>query len=78
MTIQSMVASCLVFGMALAIIPTSIISFVIHERETNVKHMQLTAGVSLSAYWVATFIVDLTLTTLTISTIILVSLPFKI
>ena len=66
----------LIFGIALSIIPTSVISYVILERETNVKHMQLTAGVSISAYWLANFIVDFILTAITISIMILVSLPF--
>ena len=67
----------LIFGMALSIIPTSVISYVILERESNVKHMQLTAGVSIFAYWLANFIVDFILTAITISLMILVSIPFE-
>ena len=64
--------------MALSIIPSSIISFVISERETNVRHLQMTAGVSLPAYWLANFIVDLSKTAGTVGLMILIVVSFEV
>lgn len=42
----------------LSLIPTSAIVFIIKERESNAKHQQFTAGVSLFSYWFSNFIWD--------------------
>lgn len=39
-------------------IPASIISFLVNEREKNLKHMQLISGMNLSAYWISNIIFD--------------------
>ena len=49
----------LVTAIALSMIPSMIISFVIVEREKHLKHMQLVSGVSLPAYWISIVIIDL-------------------
>jgi ATP-binding cassette, subfamily A (ABC1), member 3 len=48
-----------VLSIGFALIPASIISFILHEREQNLKHMQLISGMSLSAYWVSNYIFDI-------------------
>ena len=40
---------------AFAFLPASYAIFVVRERETGSKHQQLISGVSLPAYWLATF-----------------------
>ena len=45
-------------GVALAIIPCSMISFLLKERMESLKHMQLVSGMSIPAYWVSNMIAD--------------------
>jgi len=42
----------------LSMIPTSAIVFVVKERESNCKHQQFVAGVSLFSYWSSNFCWD--------------------
>ena len=51
-----MVASALVI--AFALVPASIISFIVKEREDSLKHQQLISGVSMLAYWLSNAVVD--------------------
>ena len=53
-----------------------IISFIIVEREKNLKHMQMVSGVSLPAYWISTVIIDLLRTYVPISIIIALTFAF--
>jgi len=46
-------------SIALALIPCVIISFIIKEREQQLKHMQVISGVSLPAYWLSNMISDI-------------------
>ncbi|KAJ9441057.1 ABC transporter A family member 1 [Diplonema papillatum] len=41
-----------------AFIPANFISFLVEERESKAKHVQLVSGVQLSAYWASTFAWD--------------------
>ena len=34
------------------------ISFILKEREENLKHMQMVSGMSLTAYWVSNLLAD--------------------
>ena len=52
--------SSIVFSLGFAFIPVGIISFIVAEREMNVKHQQLVSGVSIPAYWVTNYIWDFT------------------
>lgn len=47
-----------IFSIGMAFIPASIISYVVKEREINIKHQQLVSGVSVSAYWFSNIIMD--------------------
>ena len=47
-----------VISIGMAVIPAMAISYVLNERDTNLKHMQLVSGMSLPAYWVSNFIFD--------------------
>jgi len=44
---------------ALALLPASIVSFIVREREDNLKHQQLITGVSLGGYWVSNAAMDI-------------------
>ena len=68
----------LTLQMALAMIPTTIISFIIKEREQQLKHMQLVSGVSLAAYWVSNVISDMLKTYLPILLMIGLSFAFEL
>lgn len=48
----------LLFALAYAFIPASMIVYIIKEREFNAKHQQLISGVNIYAYWLTNFIVD--------------------
>ena len=49
-------------GIALALIPSVLVSTIIKERELQLKHMQMISGVSLTSYWISNFIFDIALT----------------
>lgn len=46
-------------GLAFSLIPTVIISFILKEREEQLKHIQLISGMNLSAYWMANMAADM-------------------
>lgn len=45
--------------LAFAFIPAYFVTFLVKERELGVKHQQLISGVSLPAFWIATFVWDM-------------------
>ena len=47
------------FSIAFALIPANFITFIIRERETNTKHLQVISGISLISYWMSNFIFEL-------------------
>ena len=55
----SQILFCFMVGVALAMIPCAMISFVLKERMENLKHMQLVSGMSLPAYWISNMIADI-------------------
>jgi ATP-binding cassette subfamily A (ABC1) protein 3 len=44
---------------AFALVPASVISFIVREREDSLKHQQLISGVSLTAYWLSNSVMDI-------------------
>mmetsp|Transcript_43833 Transcript_43833/g.42340 ORF Transcript_43833/g.42340 Transcript_43833/m.42340 type:complete len:129 (+) Transcript_43833:214-600(+) len=54
-----------VLAIGFALIPTSIIGFVIQEKEKNLKHMQLISGMNVPAYWISFYIFDILKTEIT-------------
>ena len=48
-----------VVAIGFALIPASIVSVILVEREKNLKHMQLISGMNLSAYWISNYIFDI-------------------
>lgn len=50
--------AALVFSIGMAFIPASVISYIVKEREINIKHQQLVSGVSVKAYWFSNWLMD--------------------
>jgi len=46
-------------GIGLSLIPTVIVSFILKEREDNLKHMQLISGMNKCGYWISNTIADI-------------------
>jgi ATP-binding cassette subfamily A (ABC1) protein 3 len=46
-------------GIGLSLIPTVIVSFILKEREDNLKHMQLISGMNKCGYWLSNSIADI-------------------
>eukprot|EP01017_Pseudomicrothorax_dubius_P046657 TRINITY_DN8255_c0_g2_i3.p1 TRINITY_DN8255_c0_g2~~TRINITY_DN8255_c0_g2_i3.p1 ORF type:complete len:1028 (+),score=239.16 TRINITY_DN8255_c0_g2_i3:182-3265(+) len=53
------VVATFVFGLSMAFIPASLISFIVKEREQNIKHQQVVSGLYLPAYWFANLLIDM-------------------
>jgi len=51
--------ACFFLAIAYAFIPSSLIMFLVVERENNAKHLQIVSGVSLTAYWYSNLLVDI-------------------
>ena len=49
----------MIFAIGMAFIPTGLITFIVKERENNVKHQHLVSGVSIPAYWISAYFWDL-------------------
>ena len=67
-----------IVSIALALIPCVIISFIIKEREQQVKHMQVISGVSLPAYWLSNLISDIVKTYVPIFIILILMAIFSL
>jgi ATP-binding cassette subfamily A (ABC1) protein 3 len=48
-----------VVAIGFALIPAAIVSFILYEREKNLKHMQLISGLNLVSYWVSNMLFDI-------------------
>lgn len=49
----------LIFAIGMAFIPTGLVTFIVKERENNIKHQHLVSGVSIPAYWASAYTWDL-------------------
>eukprot|EP00358_Blepharisma_japonicum_P005429 CAMPEP_0202940626 /NCGR_PEP_ID=MMETSP1395-20130829/752_1 /ASSEMBLY_ACC=CAM_ASM_000871 /TAXON_ID=5961 /ORGANISM="Blepharisma japonicum, Strain Stock R1072" /LENGTH=1359 /DNA_ID=CAMNT_0049635207 /DNA_START=1192 /DNA_END=5271 /DNA_ORIENTATION=- len=49
----------MIFSIGMAFIPTGLVTFIVKERENNVKHQHLVSGVSIPAYWLSSYAWDL-------------------
>ncbi|XP_035384179.1 retinal-specific phospholipid-transporting ATPase ABCA4 [Electrophorus electricus] len=56
-SVDAVVAICIIFAMSF--IPASFVLYLIQERVTKAKHLQLVSGVSPIVYWVANFFWDM-------------------
>lgn len=45
--------------MGFSLIPASIISYLVGEKESKLKLMQMISGMSLGAYWISNYIFDI-------------------
>ena len=46
-------------AIAIAVIPTAMISFLITERMKSLKHMQQVSGMNVAGYWIANMLTDI-------------------
>ena len=53
-------------AVSFSVILTSIVSYLVVERITGLKHLQIISGMQLKAYWIGNFIVDFLKVQLTI------------
>ena len=49
----------LIMGIAMCLLPASLITYIVKERECNAKHQQIVSGASISAYWLSNFLFDI-------------------
>jgi ATP-binding cassette subfamily A (ABC1) protein 3 len=47
-----------IISIAFSLVPAAVVSFILNEREKNLKHMQLISGMSLPAYWLTNMVFD--------------------
>jgi len=57
--IASGVVYAFVLAIAMSLLPASLITYIVKERECNAKHQQIVSGVSTLAYWISNFFVDI-------------------
>ncbi|KAL4430213.1 hypothetical protein ABPG74_014772 [Tetrahymena malaccensis] len=57
-TANGIIAS-FIFSIAYALIPSSILIYILKEKEDHVKHQHLVSGLSLRSYWLSNFFVDM-------------------
>ena len=48
-----------VVSIGFALVPAAVVSFILNERDKNLKHMQLISGMNLLAYWSSNLIFDI-------------------
>ena len=60
-------------SIGLALIPCVMVSYILQERELQLKHMQLISGMSLFGYWAANILADLVKAFIPVLVILLVS-----
>jgi len=46
-------------GISFALIPASIISRIVHEKERGLQHLQRVSGVDMKAYWLSFYLFDI-------------------
>lgn len=63
-------------AVAIALIATVIMTFILKEKEGKLKHMQMISGMSLPAYWISNFVSDILKTYIPIILIIFITMIF--
>jgi ATP-binding cassette subfamily A (ABC1) protein 3 len=51
-------SASLIIGIAFAFVPASVVGWIVKERQSKVKHLQIISGVSTIAYWISTWLWD--------------------
>jgi|688.fasta_scaffold921224_1 hypothetical protein len=64
-------------AVALALIPTVMMSFILKERQGQLKHMQIVSGLNLPAYWISNFMADVVKSYIPLVLIIFISMAFN-
>lgn len=66
------------FSIAFALIPGSVISQIVHERESKVKHQQIISGATLIPYWLAAYTIDVIRSMISIAVAIIFVYVFNV
>ena len=61
----------------MALIPCTMVQFILNEREKHLKHQQLLSGMSLSGYWSSNIVFDITMAYIPILLIIMLTFVFN-
>jgi len=64
-------------GVALAMIPCAMISFLLKEKMDSLKHMQMVSGMSLPAYWISNMMADIVKVYIPLILIVMLSFIFN-
>lgn len=65
-------------AIGLSLIPTVIVSFILKEREENLKHIQLISGMNKCGYWISNTLADITKAYIPVLIIILLTRIFNV
>ena len=65
-------------SIALALIPSVVVSFILREREQQLKHQQLVSGMSMCGYWASNAMSDMLAAYVPIVLIIILNAAFKL
>lgn len=67
-----------IFSLAVSFIPGTYVSFLVKERQTKTKHLQMISGVSGLSYWLSTYIWDTVNTLVPIAAMMIVLAAFEV
>ena len=67
-----------VVAIGFSLIPAVIISFIVGEREKNLRHMQMISGMSLPAYWISNMFFDIAKSMIPCGTVVGLMYAFKV
>ncbi|XP_054835800.1 retinal-specific phospholipid-transporting ATPase ABCA4 [Eublepharis macularius] len=74
-SVDAVVSICVIFAMSF--IPASFILYLIQERVTKAKHLQLVSGVSPLVYWLTNFLWDIVNYTVSAALVVAIFIGFK-
>ncbi|KAL0281552.1 UNVERIFIED_CONTAM: hypothetical protein PYX00_002501 [Menopon gallinae] len=63
---------------ALSFIPAMFVIYIVEERMSGLKHLQIVSGISKSVYWIVALLWDMMLYTLNVLTIVILFISFDI
>lgn len=55
----SVISLLFVISVGVSLLPGLIVGAIMHEREKNLKHMQIISGMNLCSYWIVNLLFDI-------------------
>eukprot|EP01059_Diplonema_ambulator_P030974 TRINITY_DN5539_c0_g1_i6.p1 TRINITY_DN5539_c0_g1~~TRINITY_DN5539_c0_g1_i6.p1 ORF type:complete len:1865 (+),score=612.43 TRINITY_DN5539_c0_g1_i6:40-5595(+) len=65
------VITSLVILLPFTLLPSNYVSFIVKERESKAKHVQLVSGVKVTSYWLSSFVFDLCAYSVTLTIVLI-------